>query len=510
MESQGATREEIKQVAEKFISKYDSGVRERNQAIKDTMEEKSFTTEKEEDSPLKNTAEGVLNFGKGVLSFAKDVGVSFAEPFTKTASTIASAARGTKRLAEAGVQKVMGEDEKALQTALSAKEPVKIGETEPIESSLEALGAGGEAAVKTISLGLAKPTTLLEATAKGFGIGSGMSATKGMQEEPIQELSGEDASKKLLMDSFVGGLVGAGVGAAFYGAEKWVEDVGKKNFQKLLDVSKRKIRELEKAGKDPAEELAEQKIWGTLGGIEKKANEASHDLSLAIDEKVRATKDQVNTKEVIDDIVERLYDKYKSGYSKEAIRKKVEAAPIETLKSSDEINMESLRELQKLLSESTDWRNQAGLTDEQVKQSIYGELKKILQSKTNTKEEFASLANLTEAKKLIAEKMNEEGWKELAKSLGWGDPIRMALASASVGFLNTPEVRNTTAAIYAIKTVMNSPIVRSTGAVAIENLKQVMQNMPQEAVNVIKNMGEVEFINLVNQELLMSKEETIE
>ena len=220
--------------------------------------------------------------------FLASLGKEIIRPFVKLGVTAISAGRGIERLGKAGIQYLKGEKKEALQTAITAAEPVKFLGFEPIESTQEAIGIGIEIGSTIAGVRAPLQATLAGRVAMGAGIGAGLGLGRGLQVEK--------EPKKIAVRAATGAAIGGAMSGIFWVAEKGFQKLGEKLNEALVRYAPNP--------KKASQYLIDNEIMGTGGQIMGKMKTDIKAFEEALKTPLEKSSQKITAKELVSAVTE--------------------------------------------------------------------------------------------------------------------------------------------------------------------------------------------------------------
>ena len=259
------------------------------------------------------------------VGIVQSIAQGIVSPFTKTASTVASAGKGIYKTAEAGILKILGKDEKARTAIIQAGEPVKwdmgyFGKAQPISSTKEAVGTGLELASYIIPGGGKVAMQGVRTAGGAFFKGAVKAGTRGAVSGSLMgagtALQNDKSAKETFFETGIGGLSGGIIGGIMGGlfarnqflAPQKAQALRNKaieQYQRGLATTKEKYKE--KANKI-IPELLDEGTWGKFSDLMEKAKKGMA-LSSSEYEKLGELQGIIST-EGIEDVIQGEMAKY--------------------------------------------------------------------------------------------------------------------------------------------------------------------------------------------------------
>ena len=267
--------------------------------------------------------------------------------------------------------------------------------------------AGDVAKIVATAGGLATPlpvaTTLPQAIGRTALQTAGFSALSGAGDAATKAGANiKTIASGAFWSGLTGAVVGGALGAASYGLQKFLDKGPNALYNNALNVSKK----IKAAGKSPADFLADEGVWGSLGTMSKTAEQGISDEGDVIAQKV-ASSDAVSTWDSVkQDAIEQLQKKFGNLYSGPQLEQLVEGVPVASLKGTPDgtFDMSTLNQTRSQLGRlvgDTKWLQSNPTENTSAAQAVYRAMADQIKENTDTAEEFARQSQWIEAKKAI-------------------------------------------------------------------------------------------------------------
>lgn len=353
-----------------------------------------------------------------------------------------------------------------------------LGQTGSLAGNLEQdVGTGLEAG-STVATGATGVPETVTGTAALFGGTSALNSAGAALSE------GDDA-KDTAYKSFIGGLTGAATGGVFKGAGMALDSLTSKLptalYNNVLKISKNMIS----SGKSPAEFLANNGTWGTLGSILNESKAGIDEMNAAVAPKLDGVTDKIESQSIIDGAVVRLQKEYGSMYSTAQLEDTIRGLPINQLTTNESLDAKTANQLRSQIDSSLGsryWLTQ-GTTpvSKDALAAVSNELRGTIQKVSDTSTEFSTLSKWIRtaqgAQKAIdtADQKFGLGFKDLLYTAGGfaaGGPV------GGIGSL-------------AAEKVMQSPVFKT-------GLAQVLTKVGGLATDQAGSISKTAVMNLLN------------
>lgn len=426
--------------------------------------------------------------------FVKGVVRGVVSPFQKAAFTTASAGKGLFQLGQAGIQALLGDKDKAIQTAIKAGKPVKadlgyFGRGRPLQSTQEAIGAGIQIGLTAAGPLSKMPTSILGKSispviGKGLeyaGLGAGFSFGKAMEEEEKDPI-------KIARQTFVGGLVSGLTGASLKGTGELLRKY--KVAERLYDSALRVSKKLKIAGRSPSKALSQKRgMWGSLGKIRGRVEMGIMKDNEKIDDLLRYSKTTVRSKDVLNDALIRLKNKFGSTHSTAELRAALQKVNLHRLRVKKYPTLNDLNAVRKQLDRQlgdTVWLSQkVSPINKEAMKSAANALRNTIQSKLpSTKPVFKNMSTYINTKDLIDDVLARSG----NRIFSFGDLVMAGLGAGAGATVGATGSLSGAIGLVATRRIIESPFVKTAIARLIEKgAEQGATNLGKSALlNIIK------------------------
>jgi len=363
----------------------------------------------------------ILEKGKVVSAEQPGFVQSIAQGMTswalKLASTGASAARGTYKMGEAGVRRVLGDAKGAQVAVLEAAQPVEfgagyLGRARPIETTKEAIGVGLQAGLTAGTPMLGPAGTILGKAAQFGALGAGFGTGKALEEEA--ELL--EIAKQAFISGFTGAAVGAVAGVAGKVVKKAAPVIAKRLYNSALKITQKINQKM----KSPSEALLEKGIWGSLGHIKRKAMEGITQANTKVNQLLQGAQATLKSQDILDDITNQLNKRFGAQYTTKELKEVVNKLPIARLLSKKNITLREVNLLRQQLDRTLGSRFFLSQTQAPVNKEAMGIASNVLRNTVKgtlpaARVVFKDFETFLETSKVVDRAMAQAG-----KRLGFG------------------------------------------------------------------------------------------
>jgi hypothetical protein len=339
------------------------------------------------------------------------------------------------------------------------------------------------------SMAVAAPATALGGAAQLGGLAAVSSGG--------ESLAQGNGVKKAAVDAFKGGLTGAAIGGAVTGAGNLLSKLAAKTPEHLYNNALKVTQKIKTSGQSPAQFLADNGTWGSLGTFAKASQEGMNGAEAAITEKL-AGAPPIKTSTVLQQAVDALKAKVGSQYTQKQLEDEVLKLPVAKLFEGETVpavDANVLRQqVDRMLGDRFFQSGAASPLSKEALGAVNTALRNTVKASSGTEAEFAQLSKWLRTHKAVQRAI---GLADSKYGLGLYDMLSGAGGAVIGGLGGDGDIgtRLKNAAVggltgLAVERGLNSPAVKT----GLAQLLKVGAKIPTDTAGKVSKAAVTELI----------------